>query len=630
MQYDFNYLSTAPAAGANPPFYGYDIYDFFAATDTLKTSVSPALIDLSTVTAALAGKLSNTSTVPNGLIDLSTVTTALSLKADASLYVPYNGATSSINLGAYGVNTSSDISAPEYQINGSTVLSVTQSGINTILGFGAGLVNSGGYNSFIGGYSGNVNTTGFFNSFLGGKSGYANTTGSYNTFIGHYSGYSNTIGERNTFYGESSGLYNTTGQYNSYFGKSAGLGENIGSGNTAIGYYSGLGISGQSYSSSTLLGYYTGKALTTGNDNILIGWQAGDTLTTGSDNLIIGYNVQAPAVSSSNYLDIGGLITGDMSIGSATVQGNLYATKFYGNGTGITGIVATDSTKVLKTGDTMSGQLTVQSSITATGNIQAAKIGVGMPPVNTFDIQGNVTDAHYIHVSSASGASVFEISKTGYVGISTEAPNYPLDVAGATQIQGQAIILGSATITGNGGIYGLSVSSNVYVVGYSSAAKYYGDGSALTGLSGAAVGASNTFTATNTFTSQGTGATYISSANVTGMTVIGSAKFTATGTSGVNISSLTVLGNSLFDTETATTSFHGYISVGYSIRATVTNSIYPTGACLSNESVLGVTVFCGGGVAVSQGCTISGNTAQCYCTLANAGNTVYATCARIK
>jgi microcystin-dependent protein len=43
-------------------------------------------------------------------------------------------------------------------------------------------------------------------------------------------------------------------------------------------------------------------------------------------------------------------------------------------------------------------------------------------------------------------------------------------------------ITSSLTVTGSANGYGLSVSSNVYIVGYSSAAKYYGDGSSLTGV----------------------------------------------------------------------------------------------------------------------------------------------------
>nr|MDA8243949.1 hypothetical protein [Elusimicrobiota bacterium] len=48
------------------------------------SSVPATLVDLSTVTTALSGKLSNASSVPTTLVDLSTVSAALALKADAS------------------------------------------------------------------------------------------------------------------------------------------------------------------------------------------------------------------------------------------------------------------------------------------------------------------------------------------------------------------------------------------------------------------------------------------------------------------------------------------------------------------------------------------------------------------
>jgi hypothetical protein len=54
------------------------------------TSLATSKIDLSTVTTALAGKLSNTATVPTTLVDLSTVTTALAGKLSNTATVPTN------------------------------------------------------------------------------------------------------------------------------------------------------------------------------------------------------------------------------------------------------------------------------------------------------------------------------------------------------------------------------------------------------------------------------------------------------------------------------------------------------------------------------------------------------------
>ena len=62
--------------------------------------------------------------------------------------------------------------------------------------------------------------------------------------------------------------------------------------------------------------------------------------------------------------------------GSLTVSGAVSANAFYGNGSGLTGVTGasgTDSTKVLKTGDTMSGRLTAPD-YTATYGITADSI----------------------------------------------------------------------------------------------------------------------------------------------------------------------------------------------------------------------------------------------------------------
>ncbi|MDO8806738.1 MAG: hypothetical protein Q7R35_20190, partial [Elusimicrobiota bacterium] len=51
-------------------------------------TVSPSLIDLSTVAAALDGKLTDSASVPQALVDLSTVAAALELKADSASVLP--------------------------------------------------------------------------------------------------------------------------------------------------------------------------------------------------------------------------------------------------------------------------------------------------------------------------------------------------------------------------------------------------------------------------------------------------------------------------------------------------------------------------------------------------------------
>jgi hypothetical protein len=78
--------------------------------------------------------------------------------------------------------------------------------------------------------------------------------------------------------------------------------------------------------------------------------------------------------------------TGVVTAAGFETAGTATASQFVGGGAGLTGVTGTDSTKVLKAGDTMSGALTVNHDITATGTIT----GGG------FTTAGNATAAYFI------------------------------------------------------------------------------------------------------------------------------------------------------------------------------------------------------------------------------------------
>ena len=88
------------------------------------------------------------------------------------------------------------------------------------------------------------------------------------------------------------------------------------------------------------LGYLAGGNITTGRGNVLLGDRAGDLITTGSDNIIIGYEVDPPSATTSNHLNIGDVLFGDLAnskigIGTSTpsealtVNGNVEADAYY-------------------------------------------------------------------------------------------------------------------------------------------------------------------------------------------------------------------------------------------------------------------------------------------------------------
>jgi len=401
-------------------------------------------------------------------------------------------ATQVLKMGAYGINTSSNITAARYQINGSTVITplpanglaigigAGRAGLgdqNLIVGYQAGYANEGTYETFVGHQSGYSNTSGNQNSFLGYMSGYSNTIGGenvfvgmeagfsnnghrntavgtfagylntsgsdnlvlgfnagylstsgqnvfagakagykstagQNVFVGYNAGYENTAGLNNAALGYLAGYSNTTGANNSLIGAYAGYYNQTGSADTVLGYKAGgYGAGGlNAFSSSTIMGYQAGYGLTTGSDNLLLGFQSGDSLTTGSRNIIIGYDEDAPAATTNDYINIGGLLHGDMAQSTMTVYGNLYANKFYGDGSGLTNLTGA--------GDNLGNH-------TATTTLNMA----------SWDM---------INVSSVNFLS--------------------------------NVFLTSATEAQYGGIY---VSTNIYIAG-----KYYGDGSELTGVTG--------------------------------------------------------------------------------------------------------------------------------------------------
>lgn len=178
------------------------IYSYPLTTNILATDVIVG------TTTTLAGGRPRNQTKSFEIGDLATY--FASVIAPPGTYVPYNGATGPVNLGAYDLT-----------LNGATI------------GRGGGQV----YSNIVFGLSSLLNnTTGQNNTYLGFSSGYYNTTGSYNSAIGAFASQFTTTGNYNIAIGNTALYTNTAGSYNLAIGSGALFSNTTGSNNIAIGY----------------------------------------------------------------------------------------------------------------------------------------------------------------------------------------------------------------------------------------------------------------------------------------------------------------------------------------------------------------------------------------------------------
>lgn len=183
-------------------------------------------------------------------------------------------------------------STPHATLEVAGIISQTGLGDSLIIGDGAGAADD---------------LTNNENVFLGKETGRLCSSGSENTGIGRRALYFLVTGNKNMALGANA-LGKCTGSENTGIGNESLYRNQIGTGNVAIGHAAGKGTADNNYS-----------------HNIFVGFQTGDNVTTGSDNIIIGYDLNLTTPTTSNELNIGGLILGDISTKNLNV---LNARKF--------------------------------------------------------------------------------------------------------------------------------------------------------------------------------------------------------------------------------------------------------------------------------------------------------------
>ena len=240
--------------------------------------------------------------------------------------------------------------------------------------------------------------------------------------------------------------------------------------------------------------YLTNSSLTVNGTLVSLGGTA--TITANAATLT-GTILNSTVVASS--LTSVGNLTALSASGNISTTGNVIAAKFYGDGSSLTGVVAT--------GVGTLGSLTVTGNISA-GNVSATNLTgtlttatqpniTSVGTLGSLSVTGNVTAGGYVGPHYGSGAGL------------TSIPNGALTNSSIT-VNGTSISLGSsgtvtanaATLTGTilnstvvassltsvGNLTALSASGNISTTGNVIAAKFYGDGSSLTGVVATGIG----------------------------------------------------------------------------------------------------------------------------------------------
>jgi hypothetical protein len=197
------------------------------------------------------------------------------------------GATGKVSISSGNLDIADGTKA--LQLGGANILTYPNSGADsTSLAVGSGVLTS-------------TTTIALGNTGVGYQT-LQRTTTLANTGVGYHAGQNLTSGAANTFMGFEAGLADSTTPL-------------TGNSNTGFGAESLQKLTGTA-AANTAFGRQTGNQITTGSSNLILGpLVASTTLATGSNNILIGTGatVDTPLTNTSNYLNIGGLLIGDMS-----------------------------------------------------------------------------------------------------------------------------------------------------------------------------------------------------------------------------------------------------------------------------------------------------------------------------
>lgn len=291
-----------------------------------------------------------------------------------------------------------------YGVNAGHNLSGDNNVYATFVGRDAGAANTTGIdNTFVGYRAGVSNTTAYYNTFLGTNAGTNTTTGWGNTIVGANAGYSNATGYYNDFVGLQAGFFNTTGWSNAFIGFSAGYSNTTGNQNTFLGYSAGYSNNG---SGNVFIGNGTGSNETIANNRLFIDNSSTTTpLIYGEfDNEILRVNGEFQVVNTNN-----GIIRLSSSTADTTTKAARMVVRHYNNAEEPVYLFGAASTST--------------DNFVALGG--GSTIGNAATQVDIYTGANNTTQA---------GTARLTIKSTGYIGMGTQSPAYPLHMASGARV----------------------------------------------------------------------------------------------------------------------------------------------------------------------------------------------------
>lgn len=407
------------------------------------------------------------------------------------------------------IKASGTITAASLDLSSTSALSI--GGANLVnapgtdnYGFGSsplGSISLGVQNNAFGRLALFANTTGNDNTAMGHVALSANSTGGGNSSFGSFALSNNSIGNSNSAFGAGS-LQNTTASGNTGLGVSAGFANTTGSNNTFIGSSADAGAAG--LTNATAIG---ANAVVTASNAMILGDSA----------VSVGIGNTAP----TEKLDVAGNIK---------ASGTVTATSFSGDGSALTGIVASSTSSLtMPTTSSSSVGVVTQNSVPFIHSFGTSNTFVGKASGN-FSMTGtsNVALGDFALFSNSSGAGNAAIGSSALSSNTTGGSNTGVGSSAlANSTTGNAnVAVGtsalSANTTGGGNVavgsaalfFNSTSFSNVAV---GEQALFNTTGAQNTALGGGA-GQSNTTGAQNTFLGYNTNA---GASGLTNATAIG-------------------------------------------------------------------------------------------------------------